>query len=424
MRYYDNKNFRGLILRRTNDELRELIWKSQELYSGAFPKALWREKDKEWRFPSGARLWMTYLERDDDVMRYHGQAFTYIGIDELTQYATPFAWNFMRSRLRDASGTLPLFMRATSNPGGPGHGWVKKMFIDPAPAGKAFPATDLDTGEPLIYPMGHPKEYEPLFYRRFIPARVQDNPYLWKDGNYETNLLSLPEQQRRQLLEGDWNVADGAAFGEFRTSIHVVQPFEIPPSWRRFRSCDFGYSSNSAVHWYAIDPDNTLYVYRELYVTKKTGIDLAHMILEAEKGEKIIYGVLDSSVWAMRGHNGPSIAEEMISAGCRWRPSDRAKGSRVAGKNRLHQLLQVDPVTQKPGILFFENCRRIISDLPVIPGDPDGGDDIDDRYLHDHAYDSIRYGIMTRPRPNDMWSSQDFSLSQGRYTPADARFGY
>lgn len=423
MRYFDNKNFRGLILRRTNDELRELIWKSQELYPQIWKEALWREKDKEWRFPSGARLWMTYLERDDDVMRYHGQAFTYIGIDELTQYATPFAWNFMRSRLRDASGTLPLYMRATSNPGGPGHGWVKRMFVDPAPAGRAFWATDIETGETLRYPKDHSnKPGEPLFKRRFIPARVSDNPYIWADGNYEANLMSLPEAQRKQLLEGDWSIADGAAFGEFREHIHTCEPFKIPEGWRKFRSCDFGYSTYSAVHWYAIDPNNTLYVYRELYVTKKTGQELARLVLDAERGEKITYGVLDSSVWAMRGQSGPSIAEEMIHSGCNWRPSDRTPGSRISGKNRLHQLLKVDEIYNKPGIVFFNSCRQIISDLPMIPMDPKGGEDIDDRYVSDHTYDSIRYGIMTRPQANDLLSFKNFKTSS--YTPADQNFGY
>ena len=435
IRYFGNPNFRGLLIRRTNDELKELKWKSQTLYGNKLIKGTWREKDSLWRFPSGGELWMTYLEQDKDVHRYQGQSFTWIGIDELTQYSTPHAWTFLSSRLRSTDPTIPLSMRATTNPGGPGHGWVKKMFIDPAPFNTTFDALNIETDEVMVfpdtYPINHPKAGQPhpqagkpLFQRRFIPASLYDNPYLTQDSSYEASLLSLPEDMKRKLLYGDWDVAEGAAFSEFRRDVHVVKPFDIPPSWRRFRSCDYGYSSNSAVHWYAIDPDNTLYVYRELYVTKKTGQELAQMILNAERSEKIIYGVLDSSVWAMRGHNGPSIAEEMIAAGCRWRPSDRAKGSRTAGKNRLHQLLRVDPVTNKPGILFFDNCRRIISDLPVIPADPDGDDDIDDKYTHDHAYDSIRYGIMTRPRPNDPWSPQDFSLSQGRYSPADARFGY
>lgn len=425
MRYFDNPNFNGLILRKTTDELREIVWKTQELYPKAFKGCKWQEKKSQWVFPSGARLWLTYLERDEDVLRYQGQAFSYIAFDELTQYSTPFAWNYLRSRLRTTDPDLPIFMRGTTNPGGPGHSWVKRMFVDPAPANTAFAATDIETGQELRYPDTHPdKPGEPLFNRRFIPASLYDNPYLANDGAYEANLLSLPEMQRRQLLEGDWAIATGAAFSEFRTNIHVVEPFEIPETWRKFRSCDYGYSSYSAVHWFAIDPSyETLIVYRELYVSKYTGRDLAKAVLQAEQGENISYGVLDSSCWHNRGQIGPSIAEEMIAQGCRWRPSDRSAGARVAGKNRLHELLKVDDFTEMAGIVFFNTCRQIIADLPVIPSDPKGSDDIDPRYATDHAYDSVRYGVMSRPR-----AASPFDFGQGipeqRWQPSDNTFGY
>ena len=424
MRYFSNPNFNGLILRRSNDELRELIWKSQELYPKAFPGAKWAEKKSQWTMPSGSKLWLTYLERDQDVLRYQGQAFSYIAFDELTQYSTPFAYNYMRSRLRTTDPTLPIFIRATTNPGSVGHSWVKRMYVDPAPANTKFVAKDLETGKDLVYPDGHEKAGEPLFYRRFIPASLKDNPYLMEGGQYEANLLSLPEMQRRQLLDGDWAVADGAAFSEFRQSKHVIEPFDIPHSWRRFRSCDYGYSSYSAVHWFAIDPNySTLINYRELYLSKHTGRDLAKAVIAAEGDDKIDYGVLDSSCWHNRGQLGPSIAEEMISQGTRWRPSDRTNGARVAGKNRFHEVLKVDEITGIPGIQFFNTCRQIIADLPVIPADPRGSDDIDPRYASDHAYDSVRYAVMSRPRaysPFDMGQG----IPQQVWRPADATFGY
>jgi len=367
---------------------------------------------------------MTYLERDEDVMRYQGQSFSYIAVDELTQYSTPYSFNYLRSRLRTTDPDLPTYMRATTNPGGPGHQWVKKMFIDPAPPNKKFVAQDLETGKPLVYPETHEKAGDPLFYRRFIPASLYDNPYLADDGAYEANLLSLPENQRRQLLEGDWAVADGAAFPEFKQSVHVVEPFDIPSEWVRFRSADYGYSSWSAVHWFAIDPAyETLIVYRELYLSKHTGKDLAVAVMDAEVGDRINYGVLDSSCWHNRGQIGPSIAEEMINMGCRWRPSDRSSGARVAGKNQFHQRLKVDEATEQPGIVFFDTCRQIIADLPSIPSDPKGSDDIDPRYATDHAYDSVRYGIMSRPRafsPFDMGRG----VPQRTYRPSDSAFGY
>ena len=424
LRYFAVPDFNGLILRRTNDELRELVWKSQELYPKAYPGAKWAEKKSQWTFPSGAKLWMTYLERDEDVLRYQGQAFSYIGVDELTQYATPFSWQYLRSRLRTTNPDLPVFLRATSNPGGPGHQWVKKAFVDPAPAGKAFDATDIESGEVLRYPNNHEKAGQPLFRRRFIPATLKDNPYLYDEGTYEANLLSLPETQRRQLLQGDWAVADGAAFSEFRLDIHTCEPFDIPDDWMRFRACDYGYSSWSSVHWFAVDPSyETLYLYRELYVSKHTGRDLARAVLEAERGDRIQYGVLDSSCWHQRGQVGPSIAEEMIAEGCRWRPSDRSAGARVAGKNRIHELLKVDDVTEVPGLVIFNTSRQIIADLPTIPSCPKGTDDIDKRFASDHTYDCLRYGAMSRPR-----AFSPFDTGQGiptkRWAPADSVFGY
>lgn len=425
MRYYDNPKFNGLILRRTNDELRELKWKSKELYPQAFPKAEWKEKDSLWIFPSGAQMWITYLDRDDDVHRYQGQAFSYIAFDELTHWPTPFPWEYMRTRLRtvanltDPSNNLPLFMRATTNPGGPGHGWVKKMFIDPAPAGQAFHATDIQTGKVLTWPDGRP-----LFQRRFIPAKLSDNPYLALDGQYEANLLSQSSDKKRQLLEGDWSVADGAAFIEFRSNVHTMPKFDIPKEWVKFRACDFGYSSHSAVLWFTIDPAyDTLLVYRELYTSKVTAIELAKLILEAERGERIQYGMLDSSCWHQRGQTGPSIAEEMLKVGTSWRPADRSSGSRTNGKNRIHELLKVDDFSNKPGLIIFDNCRQLIADLPVLPSHPDGLDDIDERYPDDHTYDALRYGVMSRPRAT---SPFEFNMMPIRpsYQPANKHFGY
>ena len=158
-----------------------------------------------------------------------------------------------------------------------------------------------------------------------------------------------------------------------------------------------------------------------MYVSKHTGRDLAKAIIQAEEGDRVPYGILDSSCWHRRGSTGPSIAEEMILEGLRWRPSDRSAGTRVAGKNRLHELLKVDDVTEKAGLVFFDTCRQIISDLPVIPSDPRGTDDIDPRYASDHAYDSIRYGIMSRPQTH---SPFDMSFTQPTYRPADSIFGY
>ena len=423
LRYMGHPSFSGLLLRHTTEELRELVWKSQEIYPKIWKGIKWSERKMQWTAPSGARLWMSYLDRDDDVLRYQGLAFSWIGFDELTQWNKPFAWNYMRSRLRTAASDLPIYMRATTNPGGPGHGWVKKMFIDPAPYGKTFDATDIETGEVLKYPAGHSKAGQSLFKRKFIPARLSDNPYLSREGDYEAMLLSLPEQQRKQLLEGDWDIKEGAAFTEFNRDIHVVEPFNIPHNWVKFRACDYGYGSYSAVLWFAVSPSEQLIVYRELYVSKVLATDLADMIneLEAEDGD-MKYGVLDSSLWHKRGDTGPSLAEQMIMRGCRFRPSDRSKGSRVSGKNEIHRRLQVDEYTEEPRIVFFNNCTNTVSQLPSIPLDKKNPEDVDTR-AEDHLYDALRYGIMSRPRFS-IFDYDPHGTSTRSMPVADSTFGY
>lgn len=424
VRYFDNPDFKGLLLRRTTEELRELISISHKLYPALYgKKAHWVERDKTWYFDSGATFWMSYLERDQDVMRYQGQAFSWIGFDELTQWSTPYAWNYLRSRLRTTSASgLPLYMRATSNPGGPGHSWVKKMFVDPASPGKSFWATDIETGETLRWPDGHSMAGKPLFKRKFIPATLFDNPYLAADGNYEANLLSLPENERKRLLYGDWDVAEGAAFSEWNRKIHVVEPFEIPANWMRFRSCDYGYGSYAFVVWLAVDPaTEQLIVYREMKVKKVLAVDLADMVLDAEVGERIRYGMLDSSLWHKRGDTGPSLAEQMIGRGCSWRPSDRSAGSRISGKNEIHRRLQVDPYTDQPRIVFFSTCTNLISELPSIPLDKNNPEDVDTS-VDDHGYDALRYAVMSRPRGYTFDNDPYAGITEPK--AFDSTFGY
>jgi len=419
----NNANFSGLLVRHTTEELRELIQKSQELYPRAIPGIKWSERKSQWISPRGGRLWMSYLDKDMDVTRYQGQAFNWIGFDELTQWSSPYAWDYMRSRLRSAyAKELGLYMRATTNPGGAGHQWVKKMFIDPSPSREPFWATNIETGDTITFPKGHTKEGEPLFKRRFIPASLFDNPYLAEGGDYEAMLLSLPEHQKKQLLDGNWDVNEGAAFPEFNRSIHVIDPFKIPQSWSRFRACDYGYGSHTGVLWIAVSPSDQLIVYRELYCSKVTATDLADMILDAEQEDGTIrYGVLDSSLWHKRGDTGPSLAEQMNMKGCRWRPSDRSRGSRVAGKNELHRRLQVDEFTDEPRLVFMSTCINTISQLPALPLDKNNSEDVDTK-SEDHLYDALRYGIMTRPR-SSIWDFNPATHRSG-FQASDPTFGY
>ena len=410
LRYCDKAHHRALLIRRSMPELRDMINHSQRLYSQAYPGAKWREQEKEWRFPSGARIEFGYAENLTDVLRYQGQSYTWIGIDELPQYPTPEIYNFLRSSLRSVDPDIPVYMRATGNPGNVGSLWVKEMFVDPSEPNKSFDVhIDTVAGRKSIT-------------RRFIPAKLQDNPYLMQTDDYMIMLSSLPEVQRKQFLEGDWSAFENSAFPEFDITTHVVQPFDIPRNWLRFRTCDWGYSSAACVLWIAVDFDNNFWVYREHYTQRVTADLFARQVLEKEHDEYIRYGILDSSTWARRGDAGPSIAETMIREGCKWRPSDRSPRSRVAGKLELHKLLTKDQDTGQPKLKIFSNCTNLVRTMPMLPVDKNNPEDVD-THAEDHAYDALRYGVMSRSVHPKSYDANRYTEKEN-FKPADRVFGY
>ena len=424
LRYCSNPNHRALIIRRTLDELTELVDKSKQLYPKAFPGAIFRESKAMWQFPSGATAWFSYLDKDKDVTRYQGQAFTWIGIDEITHYPTPYVWEYLRSRLRTTDPEINAYMRCTGNPGGVGGWWVKKMYIDPAPPNTPFAATDVDTGNALLWPetATNGKAGQPLFLRKFIPARLTDNPYLAQTGEYEAMLRSLPEVERRRLLEGDWDVAEGAAFPEFSRNIHVVEASQtqIPHNWLRLRAADYGYAAPSCVLWGAVDWDDTLWIYREFYGKGQTAETLANIIVNLEGDDpNMYYSVLDSSCWNRTG-TGPSIAETLIRCGARFTPSDR---NRIAGKLELHRRLQVDELTQEPRIKILSTCTQLIRTLSGLPLSKTNPEDVDTK-ADDHAYDALRYMCMTRARGHLTINSMMNKMKEAKPKPFDSTFGY
>jgi hypothetical protein len=402
LRFAHRSAHRALILRRSMPELRELIDKSRELYPKAFPGCKYKEVEKLWNFPSGAKVEFGFLERDADVYRYQGQAYSWIGFDEITHLPTEFGWNYLASRLRTTDPEITPYMRCTANPGGVGATWVKKRYIDPYPPNESF------TGEDNLT-------------RKFIPARLDDNPYLATDGRYEEMLKALPPTQRRQLLEGNWDVNEGAAFTEFETDVHVITPFEIPISWERTKGIDYGYASESSCIWGAVDPsDGTLIIYRELYQKGLTGVDLGSRITEMELNDPYsVQGVLDTAAWARTGTTGPTVGESLIRAGHKLRRADK---NRIQGKIQIHEYLKVQQ-SGRPRLQIFNTCPNLIRELQSIPLDRTNPEDVD-THAPDHAYDALRYLIMSRPRIQDSFSRiRNLHLEQA-YTPADSDFGY
>jgi hypothetical protein len=420
LRYADNGNFRGLLLRRTLGELAELIDQSKKLYPKAFPSAYFRESKNLWVFPSGSTLLMSYVDKDQDVTRYQGQAFSWIGVDELGHYPTPYVWDYLRSRLRTTDQSIETYMRASANPGGVGGWWIKKMFIDRSEPNRPFPAADIDSGEPLLYPPNHAKAGEPLFYRKFIPARLTDNPYLMASGEYEAMLLSLPEVERRRLLDGDWDVAEGAAFSEFNRHHHICDPFEIPSGWPRFRAADYGFSSPSCVLWGAVDHDGNIWIYREVYEKRLTADDLADTIYEAEAFDPPMYAsILDKSCWN-RVAGAPSVAQTMIERGVRWLPSN---SDRIAGKLQVHKRLQLNRETEEAKLRIFSNCTNLIRTLPALPLSRTNSEDVDTK-AEDHAYDALRYMCMAQQINNVNYNSWAHRVKDTAPAPRDIVFGY
>ena len=402
LRFAHRAAHRALIIRRSMPELRELIDKSRELYPKAFPGAKYKEVEKLWVFPSGAKMEFGFLERDADVYRYQGQAYSFIGFDEITHLPTEFAWNYLASRLRTTDPEIETYMRCTANPGGAGANWVKKRYIDPSPPNESFRGADGLT-------------------RKFIPARLQDNPYLAKDGRYEQMLNALPPTQRKQLLDGNWDVAEGAAFTEFNPFDHVITPFEIPIHWERTKGIDYGYASESACVWGAVDPsDGTLIIYRELYKKGLLGTDLAGMMTEMEYEDPFsVPGVLDTACWSRTGTTGPTVGETLQRAGHKLRRADK---NRIQGKIQIHEYLKLQP-SGRPRIQIFNTCPNLIRELQGIPLDKAKPEDVD-THASDHAYDALRYLIMARPRINDTINQLRQFRKESHFTPSDSTFGY
>jgi hypothetical protein len=402
LRHAHRAAHRGLILRRSMPELRELIDKSRELYPKAFPGCKYKEVEKLWNFPSGAKIEFGFLERDADVYRYQGQAYSWIGFDEITHLPTEFSWNYLASRLRTTDPEITPYMRCTANPGGTGATWVKKRYIDPAPSYEPFKGADGLT-------------------RKFIPARLQDNPYLATDGRYEMMLKALPPTQRQQLLDGNWDVAEGAAFTEFNPLDHVITPFDIPLHWEKIKGIDYGYASESACVWGTVDPsDGTLIIYRELYMKGLTGVDLAAMLTNMELGDPMsVPGVLDTACWSRTGTIGPTVGETLQRAGHKLRRADK---NRIQGKIQIHEYLKLQQ-SGRPRLQIFNTCPNLIRELQSIPLDKSNPEDVNTN-APDHAYDALRYLIMSRPRIMDTMSRMRQLQRETVYAPVDSVFGY
>lgn len=394
------ENAIGLMVRRERTQLLETIERSRTLYTPLGAK--FNETEKLWRFPDGARLRFAYLERDSDAEAYQGHSYTRVYVEELGTFPSPAPVMKLMATLRSAHGAQVGF-RATGNPGGPGHQWVKARYIDPAPLGmRIINQAFRNPWDGSIVERG----------RVFIPSSLRDNKFLGAD--YVANLqMSGSPELVRAWLEGDWSVIAGAFFPEFNTAQHVCAPCEIPADWIRFRAMDWGSARPFSVGWYAVSEGDerfargTLIKYREWYGAadgeinvglKLTAEEVADGIKTREAGEKINYGVLDPSAFAQDG--GRSIADRIRDRGISFRGADNARVARLGamgGWDQLRARLRGDG--ERPGLVMFSTCRDTIRTLPALQHDEARLEDVDTE-SEDHAADETRYACMSRPYLN------------------------
>ncbi|GHV07289.1 phage terminase large subunit [Clostridia bacterium] len=395
-----------LLLRRTMPELRENHIRPLQFELNNYAK--YKAEERAFDFPNGSRLKLGYCDNEGDLLQYQGQEFDVILFEEATNF--PEDWIvFISTCLRTTRTDFTPRAYYTMNPGGVGHAYMKRIFID-----KVYKNDE------------NPADYV------FIRAGAGDNPHI--DPNYVKRLKALPPHKRRAHLDGDWNVYEGQVFEEFvddpahyddRIRSHVINPFEIPPSWNIYRSFDFGYARPFSVGWWAVDCDGRLYRILEYYGCQEgganTGLRLTPDEIFAEIARverehrwfrgKRIYGIADPSIWD--ASRGESVAETAERRRVYFDPGDN---TRLAGWLQVHHRLQFDQ-NGIPMMYIFANCRAFIRTIPLLRFDPVRPEDVDTRQ-EDHVADEVRYMCMSRPiksKPATVYNPLSENIRFGGY---------
>lgn len=408
--------YRALILRKTVPELRQLIERAYQYYKAAFPSVKFNATTHTFTFPSGATIQFNSLFHTKDKLKYQGLQYEFIGFDELTQFLFE-EYSYLKSRNRANGPGMKVYMRATGNPGGVGHGWVKQYFVTAGEPGK----TVWEKNE-VVMPDGTIKTF--WSSKIFVPSKVFDNAELLNnDPEYLKRLASLPLADRQALLDGNWNSFSGQVFREFKNDpahykdrrwTHVINGFEIPSNWQIIRSLDWGFTKPFSVGWHAVDEDGIYYRIREYYGCRKnmpnTGVmmeaaEVAANIKQIEQNDinlrnKRIIGVADPAIFSEDG-SGESIARLMEPFGVYFQRGDN---ERLAGKMQYHHRLAFNRYGIPGYYVFKEECPDYIRTVPNLVYDELKVEDVDTKG-EDHIYDESRYAIMLRritPRKNHL----------------------
>ena len=350
--------------------------------------ARYNDSKKEFRFVNGSEIIFRYLDTDKDLDRFQGTEFDILFLDEATQFSED-QYKMLIACVRGVND-FPKRVYITCNPGGVGHQWVKRLFID----------RSYNTGE-------EPEEYS------FIQAGVRDNKALMEmQPDYIKQLEALPPKIREAWLNGSWDVYMGQFFEDFynfpdhyadRVGTHVIDPFEIPDGWKIYRSFDWGYNKPFSCGWWAVDYDGVAYRILELYGCDKTPnegvkwtppkvfseihrIETEHRWLA---GKKII-GIADPAIWD--AETGESIADVAAKHQVFFTPGDN---KRIPGWMQVHYRLAFDD-NGFPMMYVFSNCKAFIRTIPLLQYDEHKPEDLDTDG-EDHVADEVRYFCMSRP---------------------------
>lgn len=397
----------GLILRRSLQDMEQPEGILTRLRA-RIPRwvARYNGRTHSWKLPNGAEVKLGYLRHDGDVENYMGSEIGVIAWDQLEQFTE---WQYLRMLhpLRaqppahlDPEGKFVPFQIGSANPGGRGHMWVKGRFIEPAPPEVVWQPT--------------PSEHEPNpGSRLFIPATIADNPFL--TDFYIEQLQAMPEDERRALIYGDWDVYAGARFATFRRSTHVVEPeaFPVPPTgYPKAVGIDYGGTEPFCALWGALFPDGLIVVYRELYKAGLSPEEQADLIVDLERrsgdraSARFVPAALDPSCWIRNPNDPKAPAGAVLSAGDRPPPRGsiadtyrrrgvavkKANNDRLSGTARIASKLQVRK-DRRPRLYIHSTCVNLIRTLPGIPRD-DANPELYDTDAEDHAVDALRYLIM------------------------------
>ena len=386
LRQVNHPRYRALILRRTFPELRELM--DRALLTFGQVGGIWTEQSKRWRWRSGATIEFGYCASYSDVLQYQGQEFAYIGYDELGQVPEERVWTYLLSRNRASAPDIRLMMRASANPGGPGHAWVKRRFVDACPE----PARVYDVDGTT---------------RAYFPAGLADNPTLLaNDPSYAQRLKQLPEMEYRWLALGDWDAGGGVAFPELvKRDRYLIAPFRAVPShWTVWGGFDWGYNHPWSFGLYTADEDGNAYCLDTATGRQQQPPEIAERILAVIEAHgcqrRVPWIAAGHDVWAdvrARTEHVPTLFEQFSKLGL---PMVKANISRVAGVQNLRRYLAGNP----PRFRWVDtpNNRAVLTTLAGMVSDPNRPEDVlkVDAVAGvggDDHYDQVRYALAARP---------------------------